>query len=82
MRFVITKVDKAGLRVLAVGNQGRNHHDTRKSAEMALKAMLSNNSEDTLKSVFGDLSKMKVLEVECYDHGDAIGTVYGFDGER
>lgn len=81
MRFVITKVTRDGLRVLATTNQGRRHHDTREEAEQQLAAILSNNSADTLASVYGDVRKMRVDEVECYDHGDSTRTVFGIDGE-
>lgn len=78
-RFVITKVS-GGLRVLATANQGRYHSDTREQAEAKLKTMLENNSESTMQSVFGKnyRKEMKVIPVQCYDHGDAVGTVYGF----
>jgi hypothetical protein len=75
--FAITKV-AGNLRVLADANQGRYHFATREEAEGRLKAILSNNHGDTLRSVFGDTSKMRVDAVECYDHGDAVGTVLGF----
>lgn len=75
-RFVITKIDKDGLRVLAVANQGRNHFDTKAEAKAHLKAILSNNSANTLKSVFGDTTKMKVIAAPCYDHGDCMHTVF------
>lgn len=78
-RFVITKVARDGLRVLAQANQGRHHRDTREEAEQQLAAILSNNSADTLASVYGDVTKMRVIEVECYDHGDATRTVFGED---
>jgi hypothetical protein len=57
--FAITKVEN-GLRSLAQANQGRNHFTTREEAEDHLTAILSNNSASTLKSVFGDTSKMRV----------------------
>lgn len=76
-RYAITKIQRDGLRVLALANQGRNHFDTKPEAEQALQAILQNNSADTLKSVYGDLLKMRVDPVECYDHGDAKGTVLG-----
>lgn len=80
-RFVITKLDNSGLRTLACANQGRNHYDTQQEAERSLVAILnpSVNSADTLKSVFGDVSQMKVLAVPCYDHGDAMHTVFSDD---
>lgn len=76
-RYVITKVDRDGLRTLATANQGRCHFDTKKAANRHLRAILSNNSTSTLESVFGDVKKMKVLAAPCYDHGDCMRTVFG-----
>lgn len=76
-RYAITKINTYGLRVLAFANQGRNHFDTKAKAEAHLAAVLKNNSADTLRSVYGDTTKMRVDPVECYDHGDAVGTVVG-----
>lgn len=75
-RYAITKIDKDGLRSLATANQGRYFHDTPESAETHLRAILSNNSYDTLKSVFGDVSKMEVRPVDCYETGDAKGIYF------
>lgn len=77
-RFAITKVSD-GLRVLAFANQGRHHFDTKAEAEQHLRAVLSpeTNSADTLKSVFGDVTKVRVDPVECYDHGDAVRSILG-----
>lgn len=78
-RWVITKVDSSGLRVLAVANQGRNHYDTELEAKTALDAIMKGTDHKTLQMVWGDLTKVGILDVECHDHGDAVGTVYGFD---
>jgi hypothetical protein len=69
--FALTMVNKDGMRTLARANQGRNHFETKELAEEYLKDVWTNNSEDTLKSVFGDVIKMRVDPVECYHHGDA-----------
>lgn len=78
-RYVITKVNEAGLRVLAFSNQGRYHYDREPDAQGALQSVLRNTTPDTLKAIFGDASKMKVIPAECYDHGDCVATVFGFD---
>lgn len=77
-RFAITKMGKDGLRTLACANQGRNHFDTEEQAEAMLYAILRNptNSLETLRHVYGDLSKMQVRPVECYEHGDAVGVYF------
>lgn len=76
IRYAITKINKDGDRVLAFANQGRNHFDTQEAAERHLRATLENNTADTLRSVYGDVSKMEVRPVECYEHGDAIGIYF------
>ena len=69
--FAITNIKPDGSRGLALANQGRHHFETKEAAEEFLKAILTNNSQDTLKSVYGDISKMRVDPIECYWHGDA-----------
>ena len=81
IRYAITCVNKDGYRELAFANQGRNHFDDRDSAKLHLEMTLKHNDEKTLKSVYGDISKMRVDEVECYDHGDAIRVILGEDKE-
>ena len=73
-----------GLRVLAFANQGRNHFDTREAAEAHIAATMNpaTNCADTLRSVFGDVTKARVDSVECYDHGDAVGSVLGMEGAK
>ncbi len=69
--FAITR--RAGdHRCLACPNQGHNHFDTIDQAKKGLKALLSNNLIDTLRSTFGDPELLRVDPVVCYDHGDAI----------
>jgi hypothetical protein len=75
-RFVITLISKqSGLRVLAFGNQGRYHHDSRQAAEDWLAAM--REDPRSMQNVLGDQpDTLEVREVECYDHGDAIRTCW------
>lgn len=76
IRYAITKIDKGGMRSLATANQGRCFRDTPEDAQGHLAAILSNNSSDTLKSVYGDISKMEVRPVDCYENGDAKGIYF------
>jgi hypothetical protein len=73
MRFVVTHVNKDGVRCCTFGNQGRNHCDTREEAETKLKLF-----EPSLRAkVLGERADtLKVLEVECYDHGDSVASVF------
>jgi hypothetical protein len=81
-RYVITMLDKSGFRCLACTNWAQYHHDRKADAEKMLKAMLANNSADTLRSVYGDVTKMKVMPAECYDHGECTGTHgFGYEGD-
>jgi hypothetical protein len=74
--YAITHVNKAGMRTLSRPNQGRNHFETRKAAEDLLRAMLKNNSPETMRQVYGADPRFEVRPVECYDHGDAIGIYF------
>jgi len=79
-RYAITKVNKDGLIVLASANQGRNHFDTEEQATKHLALLRANNSNDNLKYFAdGHPEKLAVRAIECYHHGDAIGTVFGYD---
>ena len=75
--YGITYIDKDGLRVLTHANQNRHFKRTKKEADEHLKAMLTNNSADTLKSIFGDNPDFKVMPVEMWgEDGDAKRTVF------
>lgn len=78
-RYAITKVNRDGFRVLAFANQGRNHFDTKAAAEKHLRAVIANNSDDKVRMVYGDVSKIRVDPVQCYDHGDAIASYIDTD---
>lgn len=68
-RYAITHVGAAGLRQLTFANQGRNHYDTRKAAEDALTLF----APSLRAKVLGDAADtLRVSEVECYYHGDAL----------
>ena len=71
-RFVITHVS-GGLRRLTFANQGIFHYDTRVEAEAAMRLF----EPDLRSKILGDdADTLKVLEVECYDHGDATRTIF------
>lgn len=74
-RYAITHVSPTtGLRTLTFANQGRNHYDSRAIAEEALAAYYKG---DGLRAMLGDAADtLEVREVECYDHGDAIGIYF------
>lgn len=77
-RWVVTmKKDATALRTLALGAQGRYTFATREEAQSHLRAMLANNADDTLRSVYGDTSAMDVRECECWaGHFDPVGVYF------
>lgn len=62
-RFVITQ-SKDGQRVLADPQQGRFTYATADEAQERLDAMLSNNSQERLREVFG--LPLEVRPCKCY----------------
>lgn len=74
-RYVVTHMGRNGMRTLASPAQGRFTYATREEAESMLKAMLSNNSEDTLRSVYG--FPLEVRACECWpEHFDPKGIYF------
>lgn len=71
--FAITHINRDGQRQLTFANQGRNHLPTRGAAEKKLAAILENNNGNDLTRLYGDTSKMRVDEIDCYPSGDATG---------
>ena len=74
-RWALTHVGEDGLRKLTFANQGRNHFDTQQAAETRLRAVLHNNEPGRLVQIYGRdfLSSVRVDQIECYGHGDAVG---------
>ena len=73
-RWIISRVDKHGARVLAEPAQGRYTYASREDAARILAAWKRNTSDETMQSVFGDVSQMQVNCVRCYPgHFDPIG---------
>jgi hypothetical protein len=80
-RYAITNINKDGLRILSFANQGRNHFDSREDAESWLSAMRGDMR--SLRVVLGEqVDTLRVDAVECYDHGDAVRTVFENQKER
>ena len=68
-RYVLTHSSKVGLgRVLMYPCQSRYTYLTRDEAEAELRNVLANNSEHSLKELFG--FPLEVREVDCWPHGD------------
>jgi hypothetical protein len=74
-RYVITHV-KNGLRVLTNANQGRYHFDTREAAQAWLDLF---KGDQGLPRVLTpeQVASLRVTETECYDHGDAVRSIFG-----
>lgn len=79
IRYVVTKVDKNGMRTLAMAAQGRNTYASAEEAQTWLDAMRNSphNSAQTLQSVYGDVTKMEVRPCECWPvHFDPKGVYF------
>ncbi len=77
--YNISCINSDGLRVLASANQGRYFFATEAEAEEHLAAVLANNSEERLASIYGTqaIGTFRVDAFECYDNGDATGVYVG-----
>jgi hypothetical protein len=76
IRYVLSRIDKDGLRIMVYATQGRHTFETRDKAEILLKAFLTNNTPEQLIEVFGPqaIGTFKVSAIECYPgHFDPIG---------
>lgn len=69
--FAITHKHKCGLRGLTFANQGRNHYPSKAIAEEALDAFKKGGLDRVLTPE--QMASLRVDEVDCYPHGDAIG---------
>jgi len=76
IKFALTFINSEGLRVLAHQNDGRMTWKTKKEGEIHLNNMITNNSKDTIKSIFGENPKFEVKEVVCYSNGEVIQAVF------
>jgi len=76
IRYVLSYIDKGGLRRMVSPQQGRHTLDTREVAESHLSALLNNNSEKLLADVYGyqSIGTFEVSAVECWPgHNDPKG---------
>lgn len=76
IRYMVTCVGKLGLRQIMDSQQGRNTHATIEEAREDLKNVLTNNSEETLISIFGPqcIGTFRVSPIECWPgHNDPKG---------
>lgn len=65
-------------RILSVPNQGRCHKDSREEAQTHLDGIRANGHPEVLNQIYGEngAKTLQVQEIECYEHGDAIRTVF------
>lgn len=77
-RWVITHINKDGMRTLATAQQGRCTYATKEEAQAWIDAVMSNNSMDTIKSVFG--LPLEPRECDCWaGHFDPVGVWFDDD---
>jgi len=76
IRYVLSRIDKDGLRVMVYAQQGRYTYATKDEAKILLKLFLENNTQERLIEVFGRqaVGTFEVSAIECYPgHFDPIG---------
>lgn len=66
IRYVVTFVNKDGIRIIAHPATGLFTHDTPQSAQRWLNACLKNNSTGMLKYVYGETPQFEVRPCECW----------------
>ena len=64
LRYVITHINKGGMRTLISPAQGRYTYLTAEEAQTQINAIMENNSRDTILSLFG--LPLEVRFVECW----------------
>jgi hypothetical protein len=72
IRYVVTYVNRDGMRTLVGAAQGRNTYDTAEQAQKWIDAARKNNSASTL-AMFGVPDTLEVRSCLCYHHGDPKG---------
>jgi hypothetical protein len=76
-RYVLTYINKDGMRTLMQGAQGRYTYATEAAAQEHLDTILANTSADTLRQIYGADPKPQVRPCECYDgHFDPVGIYF------
>lgn len=72
IRYVITHLDRNGMRTLADPAQGRFTYASAADAQARLDDIMRSNNIDKLRSIFG--FPLEVRAVECYErHNDPRG---------
>lgn len=77
-RYVVTHIDRDGMRRLFGPAQGRFTHETAEEAQAHIDAIINNNGAQTLHDVYGpqDL-KLEVRPCECWPgHFDPVGIYF------
>jgi len=79
-RYVVTYVNRDGMRQLAHAQQGRHTYATADEADAWIRAALANNSRETLESVYGGAAGVASLAVRpcaCWPgHFDPVGIYF------
>ena len=66
IRYVVTYVNREGMREIAGPSQGRFTFTDADDAECYLRAVLSNTSKSTINQIWGDNPQFEVRPVPCY----------------
>jgi hypothetical protein len=76
-RYVLTYVNKDGMRTLVGPQQGRCTYATPEEAEKHLADLRANNSPERLREFFGVPDKMEVRPCDCWPvHFDPVGIYF------
>lgn len=78
-RYVLTHVNKHGMRTLTYGQQGRWTKATREEAEELREAFLAHNSDQRLRTIYGPqaVGTFEVRACECWPgHHDPKGIYF------
>ena len=74
LRYVPTYVNRDGMRTLMCGAQGRNTWASAAGAQGWLDAVLQENSDDQLESLWGTAPRFEVRPCVCWaGHFDPVG---------
>lgn len=75
IRYVVTHIGRHGMRTLAEPAQGRFTYETAERAQQLLDAIMQNNSQDRLKSLYG--LPLEVRPCKCWPvHFDPMGVYF------
>ncbi len=83
VRFVVTYINRDGLRALAHAQQGRCTHETPEAAQEWINLATKVNTDEQLRPVYGDTTKLQVRAAACYPgHHDPVGCYFDDDAEN